>query len=276
MSELLLPLVYALLVWWFSTGLILYLDNLPERTFRWSLLGASVVTAGALVAAVAVSAQASTLDAYLAFTCGLLVWGWLEMSYLMGMVTGPWTQPCPPDARGWRRFKLAIGTSLYHEIGVVIAGVSLLVLTWGTANPLAAWTFVVLWAMRWSSKLNVYLGVPNLNEEFLPEKLGYLKSFITHKPMNCLFPLSVTVASIVCAWLTAQALAAPVDSYAATAYGLLAALVLLGTLEHWFLVVPLADAALWRWALSVRAAGGDEAAPLPGATATAVERASSP
>jgi len=275
MSELLLPLLYALLVWWFSTGLILYLDNLPRRTYRWSLLGASVVTVGALVATVVVSTRSSVVHAYLAFTCGLLVWGWLEMSYLMGIVTGPWTRPCPPDARGLRRFCLAIGTSLYHEIGVIVGGVTLLALTAQTPNPLAAWTFIVLWAMRWSSKLNVYLGVPNLNEEFLPEQLDYLKSFITHKPMNWLFPVSVTVATVICAWLGWQAYTAPPGSYDAAAYGLLAALVLLGTLEHWFLVVPLEDAALWRWALSVRSADRAVTAPLAPAARPAAERSSS-
>ena len=30
-----------------------------------------------------------------------------------------------------------------------------------------------------SAKLNVFLGVPNLNEEFLPEHLRYLQSFFT-------------------------------------------------------------------------------------------------
>ena len=38
-----LPVLYALFVWWFSTGLILYLDGLPRRTFRWSMLGATVL-----------------------------------------------------------------------------------------------------------------------------------------------------------------------------------------------------------------------------------------
>ena len=38
-----LPLVYALFVWWFSTGVIIYLDNLPRRTHRWSMLAATVL-----------------------------------------------------------------------------------------------------------------------------------------------------------------------------------------------------------------------------------------
>ena len=38
----------------------------------------------------------------------------------------------------------------------------------------------------------MFLGVPNLTEEFLPEHLHYLKSFLSRKPMNLLFPVSVT------------------------------------------------------------------------------------
>ena len=37
-------------------------------------------------------------------------------------------------------------------------------LTWGGANQVGTWTFLVLWVMRLSAKLNVFLGVPNLTE----------------------------------------------------------------------------------------------------------------
>ena len=43
-----LPIGYALVVWWVSTGVILILDGLPTRTFAKSLLGASVLAAEAL------------------------------------------------------------------------------------------------------------------------------------------------------------------------------------------------------------------------------------
>ena len=39
--------------------------------------------------------------------------------------------------------------------------------------------------------------MPNLTEEFLPEHLQYLKSFLARKPMNLLFPVSVTGGTIV-------------------------------------------------------------------------------
>ena len=37
---------------------------------------------------------------------------------------------------------------------------------------------MVLWWMHQSAKLNVFFGVRNLNEEFLPEHLEFLKSFL--------------------------------------------------------------------------------------------------
>ena len=41
MTAYLPPIFFALFVWWFSTGVILYLDGLPVRTFKWSRLAAT-------------------------------------------------------------------------------------------------------------------------------------------------------------------------------------------------------------------------------------------
>ena len=45
MSDHILPVLYTLFLWWFSTGLIVWLDGLPRRTFRWSLIGATILAA---------------------------------------------------------------------------------------------------------------------------------------------------------------------------------------------------------------------------------------
>lgn len=252
MSNAGLPMLYALLLWWFSTGVILYLDSLPRHTFRWSLAGAALVALGALWAVGWSGAMNNAVGAYVAFTAAVLVWGWIEMSYFMGLVTGPWRKPCPPGVTGFARFALALRTSLYHEAAVVVTGGALLLYCREMPNALAAHTFLVLWLMRWSSKLNVFLGVPNLNEEFLPEQLQYLTSFMPRRAMNLFFPFAVTAATVVTAELFQAALAAAPGTFEATADSLLAALMLLAVLEHWFLVMPLQDAALWRWALQVR------------------------
>ena len=38
--------------------------------------------------------------------------------------------------------------------------------------------------MRQSAKLNVFLGVRNLNADFLPDHLKYLQTYFVRAPMN--------------------------------------------------------------------------------------------
>jgi putative photosynthetic complex assembly protein 2 len=247
-----LPVLYALFLWWFSTGLILYLDGLPRRTFRWSMLGATAMTLAAFWGLAATRDSTDVGGAYAAFTYGLVIWGWHEMSFLMGYVTGPRREPCPEGCSGWRHVGHAVAAVLWHELAIAATALAMVALTWGGANQVGTWIFLLLWAMRLSAKLNIYLGVPNLTEQFLPEHLGYLKSFMRKRPMNPLFPVSVTIGTIVATRLVDRAWAAGEGSFDATAFTFVAVLLALAILEHWFLVLPLPDAALWNWALRSR------------------------
>jgi putative photosynthetic complex assembly protein 2 len=246
------PALYALFVWWFSTALIIWLDNLPRHTFRWSMLGGTLVFMVALHRVAATAGDSSVTGAYAAFTYGVLLWGWQEMSFFMGFVTGPRTTPCPPDCVGWRRFRLATATCIYHELASLASAVAVVALTWGAANQVATWTFMVLWVMRLSSKLNVYLGVLNLNEDFVPAHLRYLCGYMRQKPINALFPFSVTGATLVLGWLALRAAAPGVDRFHAAGLTFCATMLALGIIEHWFLVLPLPFAELWSWVLRRR------------------------
>ena len=124
------PVLFALFVWWFSTGVIIALDNLPRRTFRWSMIGGTAVLAASLWGLARTAADASVGGAYAAFTYGLLVWGWQEMSFFMGFVTGPRRRPCSAGSTGWRRFSEAVGAMLYHELAILAAAVAVFALTW--------------------------------------------------------------------------------------------------------------------------------------------------
>lgn len=240
---------YATFLWWFSTGVIFFLNARPARTFRWSMLGGSILLMAALYGLQASARSETTGAAFIAFTCGLAIWGWHTMSYYMGMITGPRREACPADCRGLERFCLAVGTSLYHELAI-IATIGLLVwLTWGQPNVFGLWTFILLWTMHVSAKLNVFLGVRNLNVEFIPKRLDYLTSFFRQKPMNLLFPFSVTSATIVTGFLVQEASAAGPGSFAAAGYVLLATLLALAVIEHWFMILPIPAEALWHWSL---------------------------
>jgi putative photosynthetic complex assembly protein 2 len=162
MSDLLLPVFIALLAWWLSTGVILFLNHLRRQTFRWSMLGATALLAGSLYGLHVSSMDSTPVGALLAFSQALVVWAWVEMSYFMGFVTGPRKQACPEGLGGWRRFRLALDTSLHHELVVILLGGVILWLTWDTPNRFGIWTYAILWIMRWSAKLNLFLGVPNV------------------------------------------------------------------------------------------------------------------
>ena len=100
-----------------------------------------------------------------------------------------------------------------------------------------------------SAKLNLFFGVRNLSEAFLPPHLKYLQSFFRRRPMNALLPAgggSRHRGGRGC-WCTGRA--GPARPPASRAgWWLVATLLALAILEHWLLVLPLESTALWRWA----------------------------
>lgn len=257
MAQYAYPALLGLLIWWGSTCLILFLDGLPRFTFRWSMAAATGILGGALYGLATTATDTSTAGAYCAFTCGVLVWAWLEISFYMGYVTGPRTHHCDHGCSGWSHFGHAIQASLYHEIAVLVLAAVVVAITWGQPNHFGLSTFVVLWWMHQSARLNVFLGVSNLNAELLPEHLDHIKSFFPRKPMNLLFPFSVTASTICAVILSQRALAADGDAFNATGHTLVATMMVLAILEHWFLVLPLSAAkawnGLWQWSVTSRA-----------------------
>jgi putative photosynthetic complex assembly protein 2 len=244
-----LPVLYALAAWWLSTGVILWLVRLPRHTHGRTLFAATAVLVAALLGLAATRAETSIAGAYLAFTCTVLIWAWQEIAFLTGFATGACEAPCPPGARGWRRFALATKAILHHEALLLGAGVAVVAVTWGGANQVGAWTYLLLWVMRLSAKLNLFLGVRNLYAEFLPAHLRYLATYFVRRPLNLLFPWSVTGAPAVAVLLWSAAPAPGASPFDVAALSLVAALASLALLEHWFLVLPLPSEALWRWAL---------------------------
>ncbi len=249
MAEPTLAVLFVLVTWWASTGAILWLDRLPRWTFPWSFAAVSVLALAALAGLVASRDGAGPAAAYLAFTCGLVIWGWNETAFLLGYLTGPRRAPSPLGTSTGRRFLHALQAILWHELALLASGGLVLLVTLDAPNRTGLWVFVLLWAMRTSAKLNLHLGVPNPGEGLLPDHLRHLASFFSRRPMTPLFPISVTLATLALAQLVALALAAEAGGLEATMWTLLAALLALGLLEHWLMVLPVAERALWGWAL---------------------------
>ena len=248
MSEFLLPCAFAIFVWWFGTGAILYLDGLAKATFRWSLVSFGLLAAGSLVCINNLSAQMTVTNAYGAFTCTIFVWAFIELTFLTGLITGPNTSGLAASATtGAQRFHSAVNALLYHELAILACGSLIIYLSWGKPNTVAISTFLVLWIMRTSAKLNLFLGVRNLGVEFLPPHLKYLQSFFKQRRMNWLFPISIIASTAAAAMLFWQSAGAQPAAMVGSA--LVATLLALALLEHWFMVLPFSSHALWQWAV---------------------------
>jgi putative photosynthetic complex assembly protein 2 len=178
-----------------------------------------------------------------------LVWGWQEIAFLLGYVTGARRSECPSDSRGWQRARHATEAILHHELALVVLALLVLAASWNQPNQTGWWTYLVLWAMRLSAKLNLFLGVRNLSENFLPAHLAYLQSYFSRRAFNWLMPVSLIASIAVAAPLWMEVAVQPTDGFAATSLCLVAVLLSLAVLEHIFMVMPIPTAWLWKWGL---------------------------
>lgn len=258
--------LFALFVWWFSTGAILWAVRRADDAGPRARAMLTVCTLPLLAVGVwgfhATTHLNTLATVYGAFLAALAIWGWIEIAFLTGAITGPNLHACPSGTPEWERFVRAWGTIAYHEM--LLTGVLLALWLWGhdAVNTFGLWTFTILYGARISAKLNLYFGVPRIHTEFLPKALGHLASHFRISRLNWVFPISITGLSFATAcWLERM--------YAADAGGevaglaLLTAITALALLEHWLMVLPLPDAKLWRWMLP---------APDPTKTQTGPER----
>ena len=248
-----LPALFVIVVWWASTGAIFYANGRPRRTQQWSLAGIVGLAVLADYAILFTRNDPGPLEAAIAFAAAIAIWGLIEMTFLMGYITGPRRTVCPPDTTPGQRFRFACLAIAHHEIAILAALALIAWQTAGAANFVAAGTFGLLWLMRLSTKLNLFFGVPNTAAELLPPQIAYMKSYFRRAPMSGFFPLSVSAATVLTCVLAIRAGAAPAASFEITGYAMLAALSALGMIEHWFLVLPIPAQTLWGWSLAGRA-----------------------
>ncbi|WP_288583446.1 putative photosynthetic complex assembly protein PuhE [uncultured Methylobacterium sp.] len=259
MSDYAAPILYAVVIWWFLTGAILWLNHRPRRTHAWSFGATTVALFGALWVIGWSTNQESEAGAYAAFTAALIVWGWQEMAFYMGYVAGPRRTAGSATDRGLARFGAAAATNLWHEAAIILGFAAIAWLTAGGPNRMALWTYLVLWGMNLSARLNLFLGVRNLHAEFLPEHLRYLGSFFRRAPMNALFPVAMILATGFLLVLLHPAVTESASAFKRSGHTMMATLMALAILEHGFLMLPLPSAALWGWGLPARRPGADTA-----------------
>ncbi|MFN3958832.1 MAG: putative photosynthetic complex assembly protein PuhE [Parvularculaceae bacterium] len=252
-----MPIIAAILVWFASTGALLWLAGAPRGAHGAVMAILSVVMAAATAGVVLISGEATVAGALAGFVLGVGIWAWHEAAFLFGFLTGPRRTECPPGLSPWRRFLAASETVIAHEVAIALNAALLVALSWGAANQTAMWTFLLLWGMRLSAKANIFVGAPHLSDELLPERLRYLKSYFGPKRITVFFAVTMILITTITVALAAAALAHPPGAHEGFSLGLLATLAALAVLEHALMAAPVRDAALWTWARRRDAAAAD-------------------
>ena len=247
--------VIALFVWWFSTGLILWrvrvADNGGAHQHGLSVVLGLPLLFGGLFAFNAALTDTTPLGTYLGFFAAVAIWGWIELAFLSGIITGPNRRPCPANAAPAARFWRAVGTIAWHEALLVATLITMGLASQNAANPFAFLIFGLLFGARVLAKLNLFFGVPRINIQFLPRPLTHLASHFRLSRITPFFPLSVSLLTIASALFLERTINAPTPG-SAVGFALLTCLALLAVLEHWFMVLPLPDEKLWRWMMPAR------------------------
>ena len=255
----------AVFMWWFLTGIILFLVRWADNRFSSeSHSGLVYATLPILVISFygffLTTKDNSLLAVYGAFLSALLIWGWFELAFLSGFLTGPSKVIRPINVFGWERFRLACASIAYSELALACVTISMIYLVYGRENLFGLYTFLLLYFARLSAKLNLFFGVPNINFEFLPFPVKHLASHFKIAQINWFFPFSITGLSITVAVFFEKAIAQPNPSESLIGFSLLAALTILALIEHWFMVLPIPDQKLWSWIIPKKINQGETSA----------------
>lgn len=243
-------IIAAIFLWWFSTGVILLAVRKADRSGRHLetvIAGLPLLVAGVWAVAASLM-RADVAGVYLGFLGALAIWGWVELAFLAGVVTGPMRRDCLPGLSGKPRFFRAFATVAHHELLLTVGLLGLVLASGGAENQMALATYLILYLARIFAKLNLFFGVPRINMEFIPRRLVHLKSYFRRGPVTVAFPLAITALTALLAICTERLWFAGSDA-TIVGYGLLTTLAALALLEHWLMVIPLPDAKLWRWML---------------------------
>lgn len=242
--------LFAIFIWWFSTGMILLAVRKADRSGRHIqtvLAGLPLVLGGAWAVGASLT-ETNVTGVYLGFLGALAIWGWIELAFLAGVITGPMKDDCLPGLQGQARFFRAFATLAHHELLLTLGLLALVYASSGAPNQMAIATYMVLFLARILAKLNLFYGVPRINTEFVPDRLAHIKSYFRRGPVTYAFPVAITILTVLLA-VCAERLWTAGSDVTVMGFTLLTALTALALLEHWLMVVPLPDAKLWRWML---------------------------
>lgn len=253
---LIVPMLLTIALWWGSTAMIARMIVGHPQRYRGLLQLCSVIGVIGLAAILLMREINTGISAMGSLVAALAVWSWIEVTFLTGRVTGlVATRGAPLASAATRGFfaraTAAIAAILWHELLIIATVMIVAVASLGEPNDLALQILLLLWLMRSSAKLNLFLGVRNLGEGFLPPHLQHLLEFMRQRRMNPLMPVSLLLGGVL-AWHFGGLAFEAVSAHATAAAAILATLAALATLEHLLMILPVPAEALWRWSLANR------------------------
>jgi putative photosynthetic complex assembly protein 2 len=241
--------LFAVFSWWLGTGAILWLVRLPASSFRWSMFGLSFLLGLSLWTAAISMRTHSVTNVYIGFVSVIAMWSWHEMAFLTGWLAGPRRVALDNGLQLKRRFGQSVLAILYHELALLLNFAVLLVLQQGQPNHVALCTYALLWCMRLSAKLNLFFGVPQVGEHYLPVHLRYLGSYFKTGPVSPFFYLTMFLSTAIWSWMVWSLHSGEVLMN--TGWVLLSSLLGLAIVEHVLMVFALPLQRLWGWAMKV-------------------------
>ena len=234
--------------WWLATGLVIAAQHPVAR-------GASIAAAALLAVAGAVlvarsRADATPAGARRALAGAGLLWTWVAVSLYAGWLIGPAPRrpaAAPPNLAAAVD---AVHALLWHELGSLAVVALAFALTFRGPNRAAFHVLLAFWGTTQLAKLNVFVGVANPGERFLPEWLRFVAWYFGPERNSVLLPVSVAVLTVAAVWLARRA-AGRADPFERWAGATVACMLALGALEHVFLGLAW-NAPLWDAFLKVR------------------------
>ena len=251
------PVLFALFVWWFITGLIFVAYGRSPRFTHLYFGIATLVMLGSLAGFIATNTQTNPAGVYLNLACGLILWAWHVSSYYLGYITGPVrVDDFQREVRLQNgrfqtlltRFRYALQASIYHELLVISFALLMAFVSQGAPNRWGLWVFLTLWLMHALAKVNVFLGVRNFRIDFLPAHLHKLDHFLekrANNPLSSAIIVFGTITALVLIYRGITPGAPPMQVVGNLAIG---TLIILGVIENLMLILPI-SMTLWGWGM---------------------------
>lgn len=230
---------YALVLWWVSTGIIIVLYRQAPWTYDATFGITTIIAAASAVVIVLTRHDTSVVAVYASFSAGTIVWGWNLASYYTGFIHGPALDIPNRVLTQGERFRLAVRSSLYHELVSLCLVIVMIFSSISASNNTGQLTVILFYVLHQLSKLNIYFGACNFRGDWLPAHLQYITAFFGPATNHWFFGITLSISAALVGWSSHIAITAatPAAQIAGTFWVLLASVAML---EIIVLMIPAA------------------------------------